>query len=177
MRLTQDANDIPVPLFITLDDEPVTGVVKADLDVTFVDALGQVQAMDLTGATLVEIGLAFPGRYLLTGYPIAADVDLLTETYITQHAGIVRLKWEENTGVFDAGQTELEIDGLAGQVRDLWLATYGLVLFDAENSRLIVHDESGNPYKTILLRDRDGGDVTIDGTGPVSHEAAVPYAP
>lgn len=177
-RLTQDSNEIPIPIYLVFSGDGVTGVVKGDLTLTFFDAQGQVQVMDLTGATLAEVDpAAFPGRYLLRDYPVAADVDLNTQTYLTRYAGTVRLKWAQSIGVFDAGDVECDIDSIQGKVRDLWLLEYGSVVLDLDQSRLVIYDESDAPYKTIRLRDKDGGDVTIDGTGPAQHEAAAPYTP
>lgn len=176
--LTKDTNDIPILIELKLGANAATGLDEGDLvSMTFFDARGQVQVMDLSGVDLHEIDeIEFPGLYVLTQYPALGDVSD-PDTYLTKHAGAVRLKWAENSGKFDAGYVDLEVSSVQGMVNDLHLISYGKVEWNEAESSLDVYRDNGTPggvlYKRIPVFDKDGGLVVIEGTGPVAHGKAV----
>lgn len=139
----------------------VTGLTPGDMAVDYFAADGTLGTMG--GISLVEVDSAnFPGVYLLKDYDAA-----LVE--FEGPAGIV-----VTGGTFDNHEVELEISAEREHVRMLYQLGYYNLVWNVDESRWDLKDDSDVLIGWFPATDANGNDAILDGTQPVTRLFFVP---
>src|SRR6185369_6095353 len=133
--------DGAIRLDLFIGATPVTGLTSGDLTIKYFVADGTVSTM--LGFDLLELGVEFPGVYLLTTY--AED--------LVAHAGPAGLKV---TGAFDTLMLEIDVSESQQFTRKLYQLGYFNLIWDSENSLWQLKDETDTLLGTFPAQDVNG---------------------
>lgn len=154
-----------IPILVLFTGAGVTGLTVNDLTVKMSDAKGTVEPWSSGDYTLTEIGADFPGRYVISAYPV---VDITT-TYLTKHPGHGLLKISSSS--IDTLIEELEVSESKRHSRETHRAAYQRLEWNADESRWDLYDENDALFGYFIAQDASGNEAVIDGTHPATRLA------
>jgi hypothetical protein len=160
-------NNLPILITLTLSGTGVPSLTTGDLTVAIADALGTNDTWVGGDYVLTEVGATFPGRYVITDYPV---IDNPT-TYLSKLAGTALLSI--SGALFDNQIKEVEVSEIASQTRSIHRRANERLEWDADESRWDLYDENDVKIGHFDALDVNGNPAVIDGTHPVTRLAFV----